>query len=155
MLKRIKDLSQRGDTIIEVMIVLAVLGLAISICYATANRSLLNTRQAQENSEATELLQEQIEALRTIACGNGVSGCVQDPRLTQPAPYCLIQSGNTYVYNPYTSDPNNSCNKMGSVPYRIQINFTSNPNTFTAKAEWDSIQGSGTDSVSLSYRLPL
>ena len=44
------DKNQRGDTIIEVLIVLAVLGLAIGITYATANRSILNARQAQESS---------------------------------------------------------------------------------------------------------
>ena len=55
-----------GDTIVEVMIVLAVLGLALSISYATANHSLLNARQAQENAQATEYGQAQIEDLRAL-----------------------------------------------------------------------------------------
>ncbi len=39
--QRRQALRQRGDTIVEVMIVLAVLGLAIGIAYSTASRSLL------------------------------------------------------------------------------------------------------------------
>ncbi len=67
MLRRVRSLTQRGDTIVEVMVVLAVLGLAMGISYATANRSLKNTRQAQENSEATALVKAQIEQLRSLA----------------------------------------------------------------------------------------
>ncbi len=67
--------TQRGDTIIEVMIVLAVLGLAIGIAYSTANRSLLNARQAQENSQATAAAQAQVEQLVSIGCTSGNPEC--------------------------------------------------------------------------------
>lgn len=66
MLTHVSKLRQRGDTIVEVLIVLAVLGLAMSISYATATRSLLQAREAQENGVATVLLQSQIERLRTL-----------------------------------------------------------------------------------------
>src|SRR5579884_937422 len=59
-------LNSRGDTIVEVMIVLAILGLAISIAYSTANRSLMEARQAQENSYAAEQVLKQIEAIRDL-----------------------------------------------------------------------------------------
>ena len=60
----IRKLNQAGDTIVEVMIVLAVLGLAIGIAYAAANRSLENARQAQENAEAVQLATTEYEPKR-------------------------------------------------------------------------------------------
>lgn len=152
-------LKQRGDTIVEVMIVLAVLGLAISICYATANRSLLNTRQAQENAEATELLRGQIEALRTVACS-----LATDPSCHRPAAiitigqsFCLeIKPDGTYQTKVIPAPDNGTlCNK-GSVPYHMYIKLTdASSGTYTATAIWDSIQGGGKDTVTLTYRLPL
>jgi prepilin-type N-terminal cleavage/methylation domain-containing protein len=64
---RFKSLNNRGDTIVEVMVVLAILGLALGISYATANRSLLNARQAEENAQATHYVQSQIEILYNLA----------------------------------------------------------------------------------------
>src|ERR1035437_6822003 len=59
-----KTFSERGDTIIEVMIVLAVLSFAIIIGYSSANRSLADARQSEQNSYAAELAQSQIEQIR-------------------------------------------------------------------------------------------
>src|ERR1700683_2675070 len=64
---RLTNIGFRGDTIVEVMVVLAVLGLAIGISYSTANRSLLDTDQAEENSQATEYAQGEVEDIRYLA----------------------------------------------------------------------------------------
>lgn len=140
MLKRPIRLNIRGDTIVEVMIVLAVLGLAIGISYATANRSLLNARQAQENSEATQLVQSQIEGLRTMT---------QDPanNIFQGGPYCLSQAA------PYVILTGNGCN-FGSIGYHIDITYTDSPtDTFTVKTTWPNVLGEGNDTVTMTYRL--
>src|SRR5579884_4195391 len=75
----IKHLSSSGDTIVEVLIVLTVLGLALGISFATANTSLLNTRQAQENSEATEIAQSQIESLRELVSNGNIVPATWSP----------------------------------------------------------------------------
>ena len=56
--------SQSGDTIVEVLIALSILGLALSIAYATANRSITAIRLANETSNATAITKSQIELLR-------------------------------------------------------------------------------------------
>lgn len=48
----IKKLNQRGDTIIEVLIVLAILSFAFSVSLATASKSLKQSRSAEEHSRA-------------------------------------------------------------------------------------------------------
>lgn len=154
--------QQAGDTIVEVMIVLAILGLAIGISYATANRSLLNARQAQENAEATELVQGQIEALRSMACSADSDGCSDAAALFTADPYCIDTShaGTTadpYVTVPISVDLNNYENypaacRQGSVPYSLSVQETS-PDTFRVRAGWADVTGQGNDTVTIFYRL--
>ena len=144
MLKRLRRLSLRGDTIVEVLVVLTVLGLAISISYATANRSLLDARQAQENSQGTELAQAQIEALRTLT----QVGDTPDI-FTQPGAFCLSQTP------PYTIPA--SCNiSGGAFNYAMAVVYTNtaaSPDTFTVTVTWPDVEGQGNDTVTLVYRI--
>ena len=150
--------SSRGDTIVEVMIVLAVLGFAISISYATANRSLLDARRAQESSEAGSLLQTQVEGLRSMAAiptpsadqnifrPTATKFCVN----TAVSPYLLVDI--TEPAPPPATDP---CYKRSL--YYVSITYindaASNPDTFTLKATWPDVAGEGDDSVTLIYRV--
>ena len=56
---------QKGDTIAEVLISVAVLSLILSISYGLANRSTLAVRQSQERSEAQQINNGQLEQLRS------------------------------------------------------------------------------------------
>lgn len=60
----VKRLSQTGDTIVEVMICLAILGAAMVASYGIASRSLAQMQAAQERGEALNIAQEQIERLK-------------------------------------------------------------------------------------------
>lgn len=153
--------DQTGDTIIEVMIVLAVLGMAIGVSYATANRSLLDTRQAQENSQATELVQSQVEQLRTQT-SNTDSHSANYIYNTNPM-FCMnndsvVQQGSLDPNNPSTLDPDSgnyapSC--VLNTLYHMSIQYSTSGDTFTVKALWDDVLGKGTDSVTNTYRLHL
>lgn len=60
-------LQQRGDTIVEVLIALAILSLAFVISYSTANSALIDSQNSQEHSMALEYLDTQAELLRYAA----------------------------------------------------------------------------------------
>jgi|GEM_PF-1023758 len=148
--------SERGDTIVEVMIVLAVLGMAIGISYATANRSLLNARQAQENSQASELVQSQLEQLRTMTKNNCTTAPVDtahciysgSPYGSSTSPFCVVSG---VVKNAKTDA---SCLKAGeSGRYRLTITRDNSTDTFTIVASWDDVEGEGTDTVTLNYKV--
>jgi type II secretory pathway pseudopilin PulG len=55
---------QSGDTIIEVLIAIAVSASVIALVYATMNKNALITRSNQERIEAVRLAQTQVESLR-------------------------------------------------------------------------------------------
>ncbi len=150
LIRRLKQPGQTGDTIVEVMVVLAILGLAISVSYATANRSLLNTRQAQENSQATELIQSQIEALRTLAVAGDM------PNIFQAGPYCLVPIVPQPATGPYYTLQAGGCS-YPPIPYKVAIAYVNNPpsqpDTFTVTATWPDVLGEGNDTVTTIYRL--
>jgi prepilin-type N-terminal cleavage/methylation domain-containing protein len=95
MIGRFKRLRQRGDTIVEVMIVLAVLGLALSISYATANKGLQQSRNAQEHSQALGIINSQIELLRTAYAAQAGDS-------VPSSPFCLAPAAAGQTVNPTT-----------------------------------------------------
>lgn len=163
------SLNNRGDTIVEVMIVLAVLGFALSLGYATANRALLNTRQAQESAEATKLAETQIERLRALAPTDFTTTPQTNIYDTSRGEFCIDKSPyNTpfAIYNfsdgnrsPTDSNPNpypnNPCKDLGSVGYSQKITYdTTGPQApvFRVLISWDNVRGDGIDTVQMSYR---
>lgn len=150
--------SQRGDTIVEVMVVLAVLALALGISYATADRSLLDSRQANQNAQATALVQSQLESLRVLAPNpsTDTSGYI----FNAGEDFCIDSAGNVAITS--TASPSASCafDVFGnSIATQILISYqpAADPSitggTFNIYATWPNIDGQGYDTVTLSYRL--
>lgn len=161
----LKRLNTSGDTIVEVMIVLAILGLAIGLAYATANQSLLNTRQAQENSQASEYVQSQIEALRYLAPNsntNPTADIFAPPSAPPNSLYCIHD---VTLPTPLAIYPGDSCS-FGTLPYTVIIyncdqvttsqcsstDITANSDTFVVQATWPDVAGQGNDTVTMVYR---
>lgn len=152
--------NQAGDTIVEVMVVLAVLGLAIGISYATASRSLFNARQAQENSQATTAAQAQTEQLVSIGCTSGDAAC----DITNPANpgYLLLHppGGGTFcmVSGLVKASTDPGCQNIAFLP-GSQITITclngcAQPRVFETTVSWDDVLGQGRDTVTQDYTLP-
>jgi type II secretory pathway pseudopilin PulG len=64
MLKKLTS-NQRGDTIIEVLLCIAIAGSVITGAYALASRSLAEGVSASEHSQAIKIAESQIEALKS------------------------------------------------------------------------------------------
>lgn len=180
-MKKLFNLSDsRGDTIVEVMIVLAVLGLAFAISYATANRGVLQARNAEEHSEALGILDGQVEELRA-AFSQG------DSHLTPMPPteyFCMDVSTGAYTgfghntvppsdeqdslngYKEYptggTSDPDSpqtgSCEQTPeSFPYYVSISYVQPtaalPGYYDLLVRWDGVGDLGPQQEELTYKL--
>jgi prepilin-type N-terminal cleavage/methylation domain-containing protein len=145
-------LGQKGDTIVEVMIVLAVLGTAVSISYVTANRSLLAARAAYENSHGTSLLQSQLEQLRTMP-DLEKQGAPNTNVFVPTTPFCIV---NQQVQAPGgTPDP---C--LRDSIYNMSIVYTPDDaaapkagGTYVLTGSWDNVAGEGLNTATLSYRM--
>jgi type II secretory pathway pseudopilin PulG len=168
MLKVRTNLSQTGDTIVEVMAVLAILGLALAISYATSNRSLLNTRQAEENAQATRYAQSQIESLYNLAAtanairpggasypGDNNTGdifswdkafCMSNPSTITTGTTCTNIDG-LYTVDVYYCD-----HLLPSIPSPCPSPL-SGVDTFAVQISWTDVSGEGQDTVTQTYRI--
>jgi type II secretory pathway pseudopilin PulG len=158
-MKQLKTFSQRGDTIVEVMIVLAVLSFAIIISYASANRSLADARQSEENSYAAELAQSQIEQIRgmVISAMPTSTGNISTLNVSEMSgnPFCMSSGAPLSASTP-------SCQPtipVGGTPYTI-TDTLSQPvpslpaqDHFEVQVTWPDALGHGQDIVTLFYEV--
>lgn len=96
----LKRLNQSGDTIIEVLICMAIVSFSLGISYGIARRSLSQVRVAQERTEALKIAEQQIERIKQYIqlhpAGSpndafGPNGFNKDPAKGQ----CILNVGGT------------------------------------------------------------
>lgn len=158
----------RGDTIVEVMIVLAILGLSFSVSYATANKGLNQSRNAQEHSEALNILNSQIDQLHT-AIGSGFdpavlpytnhSFCFTDPA-NNTASFAYHRAASDTVPVLLSSDTLSyylaACQK--NTFYRISATYLAAPPgggqpTVIFRARWQGSGGLPKQQEEITYRM--
>lgn len=153
-----KKLNQTGDTIVEVLLALAVLAGVIGVSYAVASRSLARAQQAQERVQATKLVEGQIEALKYLASSIEsthtalFNSLITDLDTATPpvSPQCLIVNSVTGVVSKviYTDS---QCKNSGLFNYYIAA-YDTVSKIFTIKTEWPSFR-SGNDNVTMYYKV--
>lgn len=152
--------SSRGDTIIEVLISIAVIGLALGAGYTLSSRSFRTGVGAVERTEALALAQGQVEFLKDAQLG-GTMGTTQAYALglagtnpTNPS-FCFDTSSgakNAPNLNPSTYPA--ACTKING-RYDMQITYnTPQANVFNIVASWPAFGGSGQDQLTLYYKVP-
>jgi type II secretory pathway pseudopilin PulG len=145
-------LNKTGDTIIEVLLSLAVLGMVIGTAYAIASRSLKRAQQAQERTEATKLVEGQIDRIKYLSESNLASDIVAlNDITTSGAAMCLkpfidIDSGQTIIKAYIVGD---DC-KEGIFNY--SISYDNARYLFTVKTIWYSLGSSGEENTTMQYR---
>lgn len=121
-----KQARQKGDTIIEVMVALTVIGMSLGIAYAITNRSLATGRAAQERTEALKLAETQLEELKVY------EQSIADLR-DNTDDFCLYEGSRVLL-----SDTDSVCLGVNrSSLYSLQLLYT--PPTATEKESFQSI----------------
>jgi len=149
-----KRRSQSGDTIVEVLIVLTVLSLAFAISYATANKGLNQSRNAEEHSQALGVLNSQVELVRTAvaqhASGLPANGtfCVSNNDVTAPASFSPITDPANYP-----SGCQRGFYKFSATPVAATSGATPKQNYYDFKVTWDGIGDLGTQQEEITYRI--
>jgi prepilin-type N-terminal cleavage/methylation domain-containing protein len=142
--------NDRGDTIIEVLIAIAVVSLVLVTAYATSTRNVSVMQDTQEHSEALQLAQTQLEFLHNAAGASDIpssGGCFDktgDPaNLVEqnPNPACIVDA----TGSPTTAQPQ----------FKIEVNSEYCPVTFldnyTVEVTWPSLLGGQTNNVVTLY----
>ena len=167
--------KQHGDTLVEVMIALAIIGSVIAISYATASRALRIGVYAQERTEALKIAEGQIEILKAAASVSSTQVYSVD---TSVSSFCMKTDGSGGVATQHVpavdllaDDLTSGVIAIGPVPtydtacalgqdgrYKVSIlrsdsgSGATERNVFTVRARWNKL-GGGKDEVSIIYRL--
>lgn len=155
MLKRYTALFQspeRGDTIVEVLIAIAIISLIVGGAYVTTNKSLLATRGSQERGNAVKLTEAQLEQLKGAIAKNAASvfgGGV-------PSPFCIYNDLATSTLQVVAATDAKCRVSTAGVPTAAEPSFrlsiTRVNNDFTIKNDWDNASGKTTDHMQIKYR---
>lgn len=151
-MKLFKRPTERGETIVEVLIIAAILSAVLGTAFASSSRTLKGSRQAQERSEGAAVAQTQIERLKSYVSSNEESTdpkfCISDQNVkrvvTTPVP------SNSPAADYFTQYPNECRDAQGR--YYSVIVYDPNTRLYTVDVQWDNAVGTGRDNVQLKYR---
>jgi prepilin-type N-terminal cleavage/methylation domain-containing protein len=133
--------NQQGDTIVEVLIAIAVVSMVLVAAYVTTVHSVNTMEDTQEHSEALQLAQTQLEFLHNynssvtpVADGDCFKA---DGTLTATASNCVVNASGTTT-----------------APTLFTIKITNDsPPTYAVAVTWASLsQGGTTNDVTLYYQ---
>lgn len=146
-----RRLMQRGDTIIEVLISIAVVSVILGGAFVTTRRSQEGVRDSQEHAQALKLVESQLEQLRAEATKTGAV-------FTTGAPFCMYNRAPVSTAGPTGADCKQSSSGQSSTQqpyYNLSITRTTSNGgyLFAIQAQWDSVTGHGAAQEQMVYRL--
>jgi prepilin-type N-terminal cleavage/methylation domain-containing protein len=145
-----RTLSERGDTLVEVLIAIAVISLILGGAFVTTNRNLQNTRQAQERGNAQKLVESQIEQLKNVIATNPTSIFGSGA----PASFCINAVG-AVVASSNAACAVNAAGTATTIEPIYRLVATRSGNTFTVNNTWSKLTTGGgtTNNVQMKYRV--
>jgi hypothetical protein len=155
----------RGDTIVEVIVGIAVLGTALAGAYVASSHNLQQGSDAGNRNRAVAYSQQQVEQLAAADKTGAISAySLQNPGKT----FCIDQHG-AYIYN--GNQPCSVCITAGGLAdavvgsgscpnlsdrklYQVSVIFDASSQVFTTNVTWQAPNGSGQNSTTMYYKLP-
>jgi prepilin-type N-terminal cleavage/methylation domain-containing protein len=156
--------SQKGDTIIEVLVAIAVAASVLGITYSVMNRNLLISRANQERTEASKIAQGQLESLRDLSqtkAGRAKLAAEIPPALGATNAFCADRATGAIHRQAAVANPDASGTVTFTVNANCQEDFYNfvitkesgaDPFHYRIFVQWDSVNG-GQDRLSMSYRI--
>ena len=135
---------QAGDTIVEVLIAIAIITLVLTTAYATTNKNSQTMQAVQERTQAQKLVERQIELLRAADSLPSGSFCFVDDQTTA-TPNTDPQATDPCAFDSSVAVSSNT----SGVLYHIAIS-PSGSNNYQVKATWDRL-GGGSANVTMYY----
>lgn len=155
--------QQAGDTIIEVLMAMAVMAAILSGAYNMAGKSLTAGRHAQERGEGLKLAESQVELVKVARGNNTVlpSGpqrfCMANAT-TVTSPGTLngalpaLDADNFATYTSGAASCVMDSDRTSGAGKRYNVSVSNNTNTFTVSVRWERL-GGGRDEMQLIYRV--
>lgn len=148
--------NQRGDTIVEVLIAIAIIGAVLGAAYVATNNNAQINRATQERLYATKIAESQLEYIKTMAS----IAEKQTELFNASSDFCvtsglaLSNAGNAScrlnsAQNPTTEQPYFDIVVQPGAPIGSPPAYSGE--MFTVTVSWDSILNEGKDQVVYQY----
>jgi Tfp pilus assembly protein PilV len=149
-----KRLNSVGDTIVEVLLAVIVVGGVLAAAYVSSSRSLNANRASQERGEALKYVESQVEKIKanvSTPAGPGPVGtyyCLD----SASAPRSLLTNPPALDSDTWTSYPSQCI--VGNIPagYHLLI-FQPASGIYFASARWDRAGGGGKEQIIIVYKV--
>lgn len=147
--------NQNGDTIVEVMLAIVIVGMVLVASYSASARALRTGRFAQEQTEALKLAESQIEKIKYVA---GLDASVTPPNVfdvSQPANqvFCIDDSIPFKKVLLSDIDYNAACTKISGL-YSLLVTYDGTAaDVFTVKVTWERQATDQLGVVQVAYKL--
>jgi Tfp pilus assembly protein PilV len=142
--------SQIGDTIVEVMAAITIIGLALATAYALSNRSYRTGQTTVERTQALALAQGQVEFLKNLNLNGEIASFVQQS--VASGPFCFNDDTGTAVN---ASATDSYCKPYADGLYNVAITYSGSagtpPGVFTVNVTWDKL-GGGQNQLEVYYK---
>ncbi len=142
--------NQRGDTIIEVLIAIAIVTTVLAGAFVSANNSFNTTQGNKDRDEALRVAQTQLERLRSI-------GSTTDKSCISAAPAAVTNSGfepDVAIDNLSTGANYNAGCKVsfgGGATYHV--NIAASGSDYAIHVRWQRAGGGTNQETIIRYRL--
>ncbi|MCA9348589.1 hypothetical protein KC878_00360 [Candidatus Saccharibacteria bacterium] len=158
-------LNNTGETIVEVLISIAMLSISIVGSIVVARESILLGQSANERTQALKIVEAQIERLKARAPQDADNQGASDSVFNDGSEYCLDDSLQMVSAPfPTNSDVDRiSCSNDKFPPSNLQVSIKYlkdgptvsdfDDDLFVVTAEWDNVRGGQRDKVVIDYRL--
>lgn len=138
--------SERGDTIVEVLLCMVIVASVLGGAYLSAGRSTAVNRQSQERGEALKMLEQQVERLNIL---------VKMPTLPAAGTsFCI----NSAMVVRATSHADCKIRPQGTVEYTLSIlrgSGAGNTDNYSFQAAWEGFGEGSADNqrINMDYRV--
>jgi type II secretory pathway pseudopilin PulG len=146
-LRRFARLTERGDTVVEVLICIAVIGLLLGGAFVLTNRSLQGTRAAQERLNGIKIVEGQLEQIKSLASTDAAG------LFSAPTNFCINSSQQIKDASDATCTVGPDGNPSPAKEPKFTITASRTSNTFTVKTVWNRVTGVGQDNVEMKYNV--
>lgn len=158
-----------GDTIVEVLISMAILSVVITGAYLTASSSLISERTAQEHAVALTIAQSQVEDIASLYAQNAtiVENSYPCFYLNKTTNTIAGQNNPTNCYVASNNVAAGPESQQSNAPYSYKIKIIESPksvssgggvsssviiDTYTITVTWPPLTGNGNNQVQLYYQ---
>lgn len=144
-----KTVNNSGDTLVEVMLAIVLIGGAVALAVSMANRNLNVGIDSSQRTQALALTQGQVERIRNAY--TNADPILAEYQSDQDEAFCILGDGQVEL----VSAQNSRCNSFNGTQYSIAITYTDATRVFSVNTTWQSNAIKAEPGrVTLSYKLP-